>query len=118
MGHFEMQKSEILIIVELMDYIPNAILSKTIIKKATGNVTALSFDKGETMLEKKCPYDKFLQVIEGKAEVNIDGALKVLSTGQSIIVPAHMSSSIKANIRFKMISTIIKSGYEEVELGQ
>ncbi|MBD8488227.1 cupin domain-containing protein [Echinicola sp. CAU 1574] len=118
MGHFEMQKSEILILVELIDYIPNAVLSKTIIKKTTGNVTAFSFDSGEALLEKKCPYDNFIQVIEGKAEIIVDGNSKILNSGQSIIIPAHMSNSIKANFRFKMISTIIKSGYEDVELGQ
>jgi len=38
----------------------------------------------------------------------------LLETGQSIIIPAHSRNSIKANVRFKMLSTIIKSGYEEV----
>jgi hypothetical protein len=36
----------------------------------------------------------------------------MLCTGQSIIIPAHRPNIIKANERFKMISTIIKSGYE------
>ncbi|WP_186758580.1 cupin domain-containing protein [Echinicola salinicaeni] len=118
MGHFDMRKSEILIIVELIDYLPNSIISKSIIKKATGNITVLSFDSGEILSEKKSPYDNFIQVVEGKAEVIIDGSHKIINSGQSIIIPAHLSSSIKANMRFKMISTIIKSGYEEVELGQ
>ena len=37
---------------------------------------------------------------------------KVLQTGQAIILPAYTSNIVKANERFKMISTIIKSGYE------
>jgi len=54
----------------------------------------------------------FIQIIEGKAEIMIDGELKRLSTGDGIIIPAHKSNSINANERFKMISTVIKSGYE------
>jgi uncharacterized damage-inducible protein DinB len=33
--------------------------------------------------------------------------------GEGIIIPAHSKHSFTANEQFKMISTIIKSGYEE-----
>ena len=36
----------------------------------------------------------------------------VLAAGEGIIIPAHLSNFIKPNGRFKMISTIIKSGYD------
>jgi hypothetical protein len=42
----------------------------------------------------------------------IDGIVNFLATGQSIIIPAHAANIVRANERFKMISTIIKSGYE------
>ena len=72
----------------------------------------MSFDSGESLTEKTSPFDTFLQIIEGKAEVVIDGESFILDAGQSIIIPAHKSNIIKANERFKMTSTIIKSGYE------
>ena len=87
---------------------------KTIIKKSTGNISAVSFDTGEKLEEKTSPFDTFIQIIDGKAEIIIDGNSQLLETGQSIIIPAHSPNSIKANNRFKMISTIIKSGYEDV----
>jgi quercetin dioxygenase-like cupin family protein len=77
-------------------------------------VSAISIDSGEALMEKTSPFDTFIQVIEGHAEVLIDGKSSELATGQSIIIPAHARNTIKANERFKMISTIIKSGYEEV----
>jgi hypothetical protein len=43
----------------------------------------------------------------------IDDHLNILETGQAIIVPANTWNSIHASVRFKMISTIIKSGYED-----
>ncbi|UZR99962.1 cupin domain-containing protein [Chondrinema litorale] len=116
MNHSELEKGKILIIVEIIEYIPNSVLIKTIIKKTTGNVSAVSFDSGETLTEKTSPFDTFIQVIDGKAEVVIDGISNILETGHSIIIPAHSPNSIKANVRFKMISTIIKSGYDEVSL--
>lgn len=114
MENSEIDKAKAFIIVEIIEYVPNSVVIKTIIKKTTGNVTAASFDSGEALAERTSPFDTFIQVIDGKAEVVISHESYMLDTGQSIIIPAHSSNSIKANERFKMISTIIKSGYEEV----
>ncbi|GAB3416240.1 cupin domain-containing protein [Niabella aquatica] len=113
MENSEIEKSKVFIIVEILEYISNSVVIKTIIRKTTGNVSAVSFDSGEALSEKTSPFDTFIQIIEGKAEVLIDGISNLLQTGQSIIIPAHSRNTIKANERFKMISTIIKSGYNE-----
>ena len=110
----ELKKSKAFIIVEILEYIPNSVVIKTIVKKTTGNVSAVSFDSGEALTEKISPFDTFIQVIDGNAEIVIDDKSNLLGIGQSIIIPAHTRNTIKANVRFKMISTIIKSGYEEV----
>jgi quercetin dioxygenase-like cupin family protein len=112
----ELEKSKIFRIVEIIEYVPNSVVIKTILKKTTGNISAVSFDSGEGFAEKTSPFDTFIQVIEGKAEIIIDSNPHHLRTGQSIIIPAHTRNLIKANERFKMISTVIKSGYEEVIL--
>lgn len=112
MDHTEAEKAKPLIVVEIIEYIPNSVVIKTIIKKSTGNISAVSFDTGEGLTEKIIPYDTFVQIIDGKAEIVIDGKPVFLDTGQSIIIPAHKPNIVKANVRFKMISTIIKSGYE------
>jgi quercetin dioxygenase-like cupin family protein len=112
----EIEKSKGFIIVELIEYVPNSVVIKTILKKTTGNISAVSFDSGEGFAEKTSPFDTFIQVIEGKAEIIIHSRTHYLSTGQSIIIPAHSRQMIKASERFKMISTVIKSGYEEVNL--
>jgi len=110
--NIEVEKAKAHIIVEIIEYIPNSVVIKSIIKKTTGNISAVSFDTGEAMTEKIIPFDTFVQIIDGKAEIVINGISNVLETGQSIIIPAHSSNIVVANERFKMISTIIKSGYE------
>ncbi len=108
----ELEKSKSYIIVEIIEYIPNSVVSKTIIKKSTGNISVMSFDSGEGLTEKISPFDTFAQIIEGKAEIVIDKKSTILESGQGIIIPAHSPNFIKPNGRFKMILTIIKSGYE------
>ena len=108
----EIEKSKSHIIVEIIEYMPNSVVIKTIIKKSTGNISIMSFDSGEGLTEKKSPFDTFIQIIEGKAEVVIDEKPHMLESGMGITIPAHASNYIKPNGRFKMISTVIKSGYE------
>ena len=108
-----MEKSKAHIIVEIIEYIPNSVVSKTIIKKTTGNVTVSSFDAGEELAEKTSPFDTFLQIIDGRAVIVIDDKKYELVLGEGIIVPAHTKHCINAAQQFKMISTVIKSGYED-----
>jgi len=112
----EIEKSKTHIMIEIIEYVPNSVVSKTIIRKTTGNVNVVAIDTGEILAEKISPFDTFIQVIEGVAEVVIDDVSNVLHTGQAIIIPAHTSHIVSANERFKMIATIIKSGYEEINL--
>ncbi len=112
-AELKFEKSKTFIIVEILEYVPNSVVIKTIVKKTTGNVSAVSFDSGEALIGRVSPFDTFIQVIEGKAEIIIDGRPNILETGHSIIVPAHARNTINAKQRFKMLSTIIKSGYED-----
>lgn len=68
----ELEKATSHIIVEIIEYVPNSVVSKTIIKKSSGNISVMSFDSGEGLNEKTSPFDTFVQIIEGKAELIID----------------------------------------------
>jgi quercetin dioxygenase-like cupin family protein len=114
MNSSEIEKSKIHIIVEIIEYLPNAVVIKTILKKSTGNISVMSFDSGEGLTEKTIPFDMFVQIIDGEAEIVIGGKSHFMLTGQSIVIPAHTSNFVRPNGRFKMIQTIIKSGYESV----
>jgi quercetin dioxygenase-like cupin family protein len=109
----ELEKSRAHIVVEIVEYMPNAVLSKTIIKRATGNVTVSSLDAGEELAEKRSPFDTYIQIIDGTAEIIINDKKYLLKLGEGIIIPANAQHVFNANEQFKMLSTVIKSGYEE-----
>ena len=108
----EIEKSQTFITVEIIEYVPNSIVIKTILKKSTGSISVMSVDTGEGLTERTTPFDTFAQVIDGKAEIVINKKSHVLETGQSIVIPAHAPNSVLPNGRFKMVLTVIKSGYE------
>lgn len=108
----DIEKAKAYITVEIVEYIANAVVIKTILKKSTGNISVMSFDSGEGLTEKTTPFDTFVQIIEGSAELVVSDTAHLLQTGESIVIPAHASNYVKPNGRFKMILTVIKSGYE------
>lgn len=107
------EKSKPHIIIEIIEYVPDAVVSRTIIKKTTGNVTATSMAIGEELGAKTIAFDTYVQIIDGAAEMIIDDKTISLKLGEGIIIPAHAKHSFSANERFKMITTVIKSGYED-----
>jgi len=112
MDNAEVEKSVAHITVEIIEYVANSVVIKTILKKSTGIISVMSFDNGEGLSEKTTPFDTFAQIIDGQAEIVISGESNFLVTGQSIVIPAHAPNYVKPNGRFKMITTVIKSGYE------
>lgn len=108
----DFEKSKVFVVVEMGQYSLHEIVVKTILKKNTGHISAAFFDKGEELSNELSRFDNFVQIIEGKAEILIDNTSYNLESGQAIIIPANSKNTIIAHEQFKMISTIIKSGYE------
>ena len=109
----EIEKGKAHIIVELIEYEHNEVVSKSIMKKITGSINAMSFDTGEGLNEKTSPFDTYLQIIDGSAIIVVNDKATKLEIGQGILIPAHASSHVEPNGRFKLLLTVIKSGYED-----
>ena len=68
----EIEKAQAHITVEIIEYVENSVVITTVLKKSTGNVSVMSFDSGEGLVEKTSPFDSFAQIIEGMATIVID----------------------------------------------
>jgi len=109
MENSELEKGKKLNLEGIIDYAKGAVVSKTIIKKETGNVSLFVFDKGEGLSEHTAPFDAMVQVIDEKACIIIGGVENNLEKGESIIMPANITHALKAITPFKMILTMVKS---------
>ncbi len=94
--------------VESIAYAEKSVVSKTILKKSTGNITLFAFDKGEGLAEHTTPHEALVQILDGKGEISIGGNPHHLQTGQCIVLPANIPHSVKASEKFKMMLTMIK----------
>jgi quercetin dioxygenase-like cupin family protein len=93
----------------LIDYQSGTVASRTIVKGQTGTVTVFAFDEGEGLSEHTAPFDALVHVIDGEAEITIDGRAHALKQGEMIVMPADRPHALKAIRRFKMVLTMIRS---------
>ena len=105
----EFEKAKVFSFSDSVEYASGGILSKTVLKKETGNISLFSFAKGEALSEHTAPFDAMIQVIDGKGEVIIGGKSFIMESGQTIIMPANIPHAVKAVEKFKMVLTMIKS---------
>jgi len=105
----EFEKAKVFSFNDSVEYASGGILSKTVLKKETGNISLFSFAKDEALSEHTAPFDAMIQVVDGKGEIIIGGKSFILEAGQTIIMPANISHAVKAVERFKMVLTMIKS---------
>jgi quercetin dioxygenase-like cupin family protein len=109
MGQNEFEKGKKFSYDKSITYADKAVVSKHILKKQTGNISLFAFDKGEGLSEHTTPFDAMVLVVDGKAEIIIDGSSHLLESGDSIIMPADIPHALKAVDKFKMVLTMIKS---------
>lgn len=93
----------------LIAYQSGSVVSREIIKKANGSITIFAFDEGEGLSEHTAPYDAVVHILEGESEIKLSGKKHTLKESEIIIMPAGEPHSVKANGKFKMLLTMIKS---------
>ena len=94
---------------ELVAYQPGSIVSRQIIKKETGNLTMFAFDAGQELSEHTAPFDALVQIIDGEAIINLSGETFTLKAGEGIIMPSGSVHGLKAEKRFMMLLSMIRS---------
>ncbi len=91
-----------------IEYSSGGVVSKQVIKKQSGNVTLFSFDKDQGLTEHTSPFDAMVHILDGEAEIRIDGHPHHLKKGDCIIMPANHPHALHAIEPFKMVLTMIK----------
>lgn len=85
-----------------------AVVSRTLISKASGTVTTFAFDAGEGLSEHTAPFDALILGLEGEALVSVSGRAHQVKAGQIILLPANQPHAVQANLAFKMLLIMLK----------
>jgi|SRR5581483_9011021 len=95
--------------LDLIAYQEGAVVSRTLVKRASGTVTAFAFAEGQGLSEHTAPFDALVHVLEGDAEIVIAGKTRHVSAGELIVMPANQPHALTARTPFKMLLTMIRS---------
>jgi quercetin dioxygenase-like cupin family protein len=93
-----------------IEYSTGSIVSKTIYDTKGGTITLFAFGAGQSLSEHSAPFDAFVEIADGEAEIIIGGVSHVLKENDFIKMPANVPHAVKANKNFKMLLIMIKNG--------
>jgi len=102
-------RTEVLSANDLISYQDESVISRTLVKKDTGTITLFAFDKGQGLSEHTAPFDALAHIIDGDAEIVIDGEVFNLTSNEMIIMPANKPHALKSLSKFKLLLTMIRS---------
>lgn len=95
-------------ISDLIEYQKDSVVSKTLIKKEKGTITIFAFDQAQGLSEHTAPFDALVQVVDGKADILLNGKSNIVTEGEMIIMPANVPHALKAIEKFKMMLIMIR----------
>lgn len=93
----------------LVSYQEGSVVSKTLVDRGIGTITLFSFDAGQGLSEHTAPFDAFVQIVDGEAEVTISGEKHTVKTGEIIIMPADKPHALRSDTRFTMLLVMIRA---------
>jgi quercetin dioxygenase-like cupin family protein len=96
-------------LAELTGYQNGSVVSRTILDKKVGTITLFAFDQGQGLSEHVAPYDAFVYILDGVAEITISGKKLNLNEGEMVIMPANQPHALRARKQFKMLLVMIRS---------
>ena len=93
----------------LVDYAPDAVVSRTLLANGAGTITLFAFDQGQGLSEHTAPFDAMVQVLDGEAEISIENRPHNVKAGEMIVMPANHPHAVRAIQKFKMLLIMIRS---------
>ncbi|OPY27268.1 MAG: Cupin domain protein [Methanocella sp. PtaU1.Bin125] len=93
----------------LVEYQDGSVVSREVLNKPTGTITIFSFDQGEGLSEHVAPFDATVVILDGEAEITIEGKPNRVKAGEFIIMPGGKPHALKAITRYKMLLIMIRS---------
>ena len=105
----QLPNGEVVALTTLLGYQEGAVVSRTLVKRATGTVTLFAFDEEQELSEHTAEFDALVQVLDGQSEVTIARKPFLVNPGEVLLLPARQPHAVRAVTRFKMLLTMIRS---------
>lgn len=100
-------REEVLRLAEQVNAQTGQVVSKTIVQNSAVSVTIFAFDKGEEIGTHASHGDAMVTVLDGTAKITIDGKEYLVSSGETILMPAGKPHAVYAQEIMKMLLVVV-----------
>lgn len=95
----------------LVSEIPEAtIVSRTIFNEAGGRAILFGFAPGQELSEHTSSQSAILHILEGQADLTLDGEAMEAGPGTFVYMPPNLPHSVYAKEQVVMLLTMVKAG--------
>jgi quercetin dioxygenase-like cupin family protein len=98
---------EVYNILDMVDYNPGQVVSRTLAQGKNMSMTLFAFDKGEEISAHSSPGDALVSILDGAARITIGDKEVVVKAGQVVVMPAGVPHALYAKERFKMLLIVV-----------
>ena len=90
-------------------FVANGIVSRQILKTATGRVVLFGFAAGQELTEHTSPHHALIQILSGECEFSLAGQPHPLKAGELLYMPPQLPHAVKATTPFSMLLTLMQT---------
>lgn len=100
-------KESVFTLADLVQVEEGRVNSLTLSQTPATKVTLFAIDADEGMSSHAAGGDAMVNVLEGTAEITINGVAHEVGAGQSIVIPAGAPHSVRGVTAFKMLLVVV-----------
>ncbi len=106
-------KGKVVPLAGLVDYQPDSIVSRTLLRTPAGHIVLFAFDKGQELSEHTSPYEVMVLVLEGETEFVVNGQSLRMGAGDALFMAPRTPHALKALAPLKLLLILIRSEVAE-----
>lgn len=101
-------REQVLSLDKETQFAANGIVSRTLLRTATGRVVLFGFAEGQELTEHTSTQHALVQVLSGECEFFLAGKPHQLKAGDFLHMPPSLPHSLRAKTQFSMLLTMFK----------
>jgi quercetin dioxygenase-like cupin family protein len=101
-------REQVLSLDKETQFAANGIVSRTLLRTATGRVVLFGFAEGQELTEHTSTQHALVQILSGECEFFLAGKPHQLKAGDFLHMPPSLPHSLRAKTQFSMLLTMFK----------
>lgn len=102
-------EGRVLDLAQETQFVPNGIVSRTLLKAPNARVVLFGFARGQELTEHTSPHRALVQILSGECEFALGQEWHQLKAGDWLHLPPNLPHAVRATQAFSMLLTLVKA---------